>query len=80
MKKLTKKQGEIIANLQPRCEDCQHYRESKGTMMCHYLAPFLATKETQRLRPRTGVSLNCGTEGRNFAPIDQAHAPVNNPK
>ena len=69
MKKLTKKQREIIASLNPRCEDCQHYRAHKGKMLCHYLAPFLATKETQRLRPRYGVSLNCGTEGLHFAPI-----------
>ena len=68
MKKLTKKQREIIASLNPRCEDCRHYRDTTGKMMCHYLSPFLATKETQRLASTSGVKMNCGTEGRNFAP------------
>jgi hypothetical protein len=68
MKKLTKKQSAIIENLNPRCEDCHHYRAHKAKMMCHYMTPFLATKETQRLASTAGNRMNCGTEGRNFAP------------
>ena len=67
MKKLTKKQREIIDNLNPRCEDCEHYREHKGRMMCHAIAPFLAYKETARLHPH-GTTMNCGTEGKHFKP------------
>ena len=67
MKKLTKKQQEILDNLDPRCEDCQHYRRWRGSMMCHRLSPFLASKETQRLR-QAGSTMNCGTEGREFMP------------
>ena len=66
MKKLTKRNREITENLNPRCEDCAHYKESRGRMMCHFMEPFLASKETQRLRPRSGVSMNCGTAGHNF--------------
>lgn len=68
MIKLTKKQQAVIDGLVPRCEDCDHYKDYKGRLMCHQLSPFLATKETQRLRPAAGMSMNCGTAGRWFTP------------
>lgn len=69
MKKLTKKEREIINNLDPKCEDCKHYRNHNGRLMCHRMTPFLACKETQRLCP-AGSTMNCGTEGRHFSPND----------
>lgn len=74
MKKLTKKQREIIDNLNPRCEDCAHYRAHRGAMMCHRLTPFLAYKETQRLHP-AGSTMNCGTAGREFTPNNKVSGP-----
>jgi hypothetical protein len=63
-----KRQSKLILDaLNPRCEDCYYYRVFKGGMMCHFMAPFLADKKTQRLRPSAGT-MNCGTEGRNFKP------------
>jgi hypothetical protein len=73
MKKLTKKQREIIDNLNPRCEDCKHYRDRNGKMMCYALEPFLAYKETQRLA-RGGM--NCGPEGANFEPNATGQRPA----
>ena len=70
MKRLTNKQHEIIANLSPKCEDCKHYRENKGVMMCHFMSPFLAYTEYQRVHPAAGT-MNCGTEGRNFTHNDK---------
>jgi len=67
VKKLTKKEREIIDNLSPRCEDCAYYRDHYGKIMCHAMAPFLAYKKTARLRPH-GTTKNCGTEGQHFKP------------
>jgi hypothetical protein len=68
--KLTKKEQAIIANLNPKCEDCRHYKnEESDVMMCFHAAPFIAYKETQRLKencfPR---NMNCGIKGRWFQP------------
>jgi hypothetical protein len=68
MKKLTKKQQAIIAGLSPKCEDCRHYKPHGDKMMCFRMEPFLATKETQRVRESVKPSLNCGTQGLNFSP------------
>jgi len=67
MQKLTKKQRAIIGNLDPKCEDCQHFRQHRGVIMCHRMTPFLAYKETQRLKPQYGT-MNCGIEGTGFLP------------
>ena len=75
MKKLTKKQQEIIDNLKPRCEDCLFYRRWRGAMMCYRISPFLASKETQRLRP-AGSTMNCGIEGRHFMPNQRVSGPT----
>lgn len=65
MKQLTKRERDILANIDPRCEDCEHYREHRGSMMCHYASPFLAYTHTQR-RTKPKRSMNCGAEGNNF--------------
>lgn len=67
MKKLTKKQQEIIGTLSPRCEECRYYKKWRGEMMCHWMSPFISSKENQRLRP-AGSTMNCGIEGRHFMP------------
>ena len=76
MKKITKKQQEIIDNLNPPCEDCLYYRRWRGEMMCYRLSPFLASKETQRIR-QAGSTMNCGTEGRHFTPNPGADRMAN---
>jgi hypothetical protein len=73
VKKLTKRERAIIDNLDPRCEDCAHYRDHRGNPMCHAMAPFLAYKETARRRPH-GSTMNCGTEGQHFKPNARPHA------
>lgn len=67
MKKLTKKQQKIIDELNPKCEDCIHYRDNNGRLMCHYMLPFLVYKETARIRPH-GETMNCGIEVQHFSP------------
>jgi hypothetical protein len=68
MKKLTKKQQAIIAGLFPKCEDCRHYKPHGDKMMCFRMDPFIAAKETQRVRESVKTSLNCGTQGLHFSP------------
>jgi hypothetical protein len=64
---LTHKERVTLQNLDPKCEDCDYYREYNGRLMCHAMAPFYAAKETARRRPR-GKTKNCGKEGYYFKP------------
>ena len=66
------KSGE--SNCYPRCDDCRHWRND----MCHFASPFLARRETQRSKPSRPKSLNCGIEGKNFAPKDNEELTLRN--